>query len=35
MLLAIAKNTVFSLVNIEMEAFEQTLSLQKDGDRGF
>ena len=29
------KNTVFPLVNMEMEAFEQTLSLQKDGDEGF
>ena len=29
------KNTVFPLVNMEMEAFEQTLSLQKDGDGGF
>ena len=29
------KNTVFSLVNMEMEAFEQTLSLQKHGDVGF
>ena len=26
---------VFPLVNMEMEAFEQTLSLQKDGDGGF
>ena len=25
------RNAVFSLVNMEMEAFEQTLSLQKDG----
>ena len=31
----IRKNTVFPLVNMEMEAFEQTLSLQKDGDGGF
>ena len=29
------KNTVFPLDNMEMEAFEQTLSLQKDGDGGF
>ena len=29
------KNTVFPLVNMEMEAFEQKLSLQKDGDGGF
>ena len=29
------KNTVFSLVNMEVEAFEQTLSLQKDEDGGF
>ena len=35
MLLEMQKNTVFSLVNMEMEAFEQTLSLQKDGDGGF
>ena len=35
MLLEMHKNTVFSLVNMEMDAFEQTLSLQKDGDGGF
>ena len=29
------RNAVFPLVNIEMEAFEQILSLQKDGDGGF
>ena len=29
------KNTVFLLVNMEMEAFEQTLLLQKDGYGGF
>ena len=29
------KNTVFPLVNMEMEAFEQKLSLQKDGGGGF
>ena len=29
------ENTVFSLVNMEMEAFEQTIPLQKDGDGGF
>ena len=29
------KNTVFPLVNMEMEAFEQTLSLHKNGDGGF
>ena len=28
------KNGVFQLVNMEMEAFEQTLPLQKDGDVG-
>ena len=28
------ENTVFSLVNMEMEAFEQTIQLQKDGDGG-
>ena len=28
-------NAVFSLVNMEMEAFEQTISLQKDGDLGY
>ena len=35
MLLEMPENTVFSLVNKEMEAFEQTISLQKDGDGGF
>ena len=35
MLTEMDKNTVFQLVNMEMEAFEQTLSLQKDGDIGF
>ena len=35
MLLEKYRNAVFSLVNMEMEAFEQTLSLQKDGDGGF
>ena len=34
MLLEMHENTVFYLVNMEMEAFEQTISLQKDGDRG-
>ena len=29
------KNTVFPLVNMEMEVFEQTLLLQKDGDGAF
>ena len=29
------RNAVFPLVNMEMEAFEQTISLQKDGDGGF
>ena len=29
------RNAVLPLVNMEMEAFEQTLSLQKDGDGGF
>ena len=33
MLLEMHENTVFYLVNMEMEAFEQTISLQKDGDR--
>ena len=27
------RNAVFPLVNMEMEAFEQTLSLQKDGEK--
>ena len=35
MLIEMDKNTVFQLVNMEMETFEQTLSLQKDGDIGF
>ena len=35
MLLKMNRNAVFPLVNMEMEAFEQTLSLQKDGDGGF
>ena len=35
MWLEMHKNTVFSLVSMEMKAFEQTLSLQKDGDGGF
>ena len=35
MLLVMYKNTVFPLVNMEMEAFEQTLSLHKDGDGGY
>ena len=35
MLLERHKNTLFPLVNMEMEAFKQTLSLQKDGDGGF
>ena len=35
MLIEMHKNAVFPLVNMEMEAFEQTLSLQKDGDGGF
>ena len=35
MLLEMHRNAVFPLVNMEMEAFEQTLSLQKDGDGGF
>ena len=34
MLLEMHENTVFYLVNMEMEAFGQTISLQKDGDRG-
>ena len=29
------RNAVLPLVNMEMEAFEQTLSLQKDRDGGF
>ena len=35
MLIEMYKNTVFSMVNTEMEVFEQILSLQKDGDGGF
>ena len=35
MLLVMHINTVFPLVNMEMEAFEQTLSLHKDGDGGY
>ena len=35
MLLEMYKNTIFPLVNMEMEAFEQTLSLQKDRGGGF
>ena len=35
MLLEMHRNAVFSLVNMEMEAFEQTLSLPKNGDGGF
>ena len=35
MLLEIHRNAVFPLVNMEMEAFEKTLSPQKDGDGGF
>ena len=35
MLIEIRKNTVFHLINIEMEAFEQILSLQKYGDVGY
>ena len=35
MLFEMNRNAVFSLVNMEMEAFEQTLSLQKDGDGVF
>ena len=35
MLIEMHKNTVFQLVNMGMEAFEQTLSLQKDGDIDF
>ena len=31
MLLEMHRNAVFPLVNMEMEAFEQTLSPQKDG----
>ena len=35
MLLEMHENTVFSLVNMEMEVFEQRISLQKDGDGRF
>ena len=35
MLLEKHKNTASPLVNMEMEAFEQTLSLEKDEDGGF
>ena len=35
MMLEMLRNAVFPLVIMEMEAFEQTLSLQKDGDGGF
>ena len=35
MLLEMHENTVFSLVNMEKEAFEQTILLQKDEDGGF
>ena len=35
MLLEMHENTVFSFVNMEMEVFEQTILLQKDGDAGF
>ena len=35
MLIEMYKNTDFPLVNMEMEAFEQTLLLQKDGGPGF
>ena len=35
MLLEIHRNAIFPLVNMEMEAFEKTLSPQKDGDGGF
>ena len=35
MLLQMHRNAVFPLVNMEMEAFEHTLSPQKDGDGGF
>ena len=35
MLLEMHRNAVFPLVNMEMEAFEQKISLQKDGDGGF
>ena len=34
MLLEMHKNTVFLLVNMEMEAFKQTLLRQNDGDVG-
>ena len=35
MLLEMHRNADFPLVKMEMKAFEQTLSLQKDGDGGF
>ena len=35
MLIEMYKNTVFLLVIMEMEGFEQTLSLEKDEDVGF
>ena len=35
MLLEMHRNAVFPLANMEMEAFEHTLSIQKDGDGGF
>ena len=35
MLVEMSQNTVSLLVNMEMEAFEQTLSLQKDGNIAF
>ena len=34
MLLEVHRNAVFPLVNMAMEAFEQILSLQKDGEGG-
>ena len=34
-MLEMYRNAVFSLVNMEMESSEKTLSLQKDGDGGF
>ena len=35
MLLEMHRNAVFPVVNMEMEAFKQTVLLQKDGDGGF
>ena len=35
MLLEMHENSVFSLVNMQMEVFEQKVSLQKDGDGRF